>query len=117
MEIEKNNSSIDITFNLSEDEIQALVQYAINDILKKKIEKNSLKKIFYKITCGLESIKYRYITKNTIYVCKSHKYENNSIILKFSRKKWIVLKNDGTWSYVKNNNPDIVTKIRKGEFD
>ncbi len=111
---ENKDGSADYTFDLTQDEIQKLVEYAINDILEKKVKRKKQKKLFNKIINSLEVLKHRFITNQLVYICRDKKHNAQNIIIKFNRKDWAILKDDGTWKFVKSH-PNLVTKLRKGE--
>lgn len=68
---------------------------------------------FDKLANSVEKLKERYISASLAYICRNKKYDANGIIVKFNRKDWILIKNDGTWEHVKHKGKKTIKKLRE----
>jgi len=71
---------------------------------------------FYNFLTSIENLKKRYITNRQVYICRDKKRDPERIIVKFSRKHWILLKADGTWEYLESEGNKTVHMMRNGEI-
>ena len=67
--------------------------------------------MFKKLINSIEKLKVQHITKNLVYVCKNRKIDANAIVIKFNRKDWIVLHENGKWEAIEKDN-NTVNKLR-----
>lgn len=69
---------------------------------------------FNKMMSSLASINHITRTKSLAYVCRNRKENADGIIVKFNRKHWIIVRDDGTWDYIRSHGQKTVDEIKKG---
>ena len=83
-----------------------------DDITKEDYESRST--WFGKLINSLSPLNKITRTKSLAYICRNKKHNADGIVVKFNKKHWIIIKDDGTWDHIRSHGHSTVDKIRKG---
>ena len=101
----------EIRFSTKSEAIQAWNRYN-DDIMKGNYQAQST--WFGKLINSLSPLNKITRTKSLAYICRNKKHNADGIVVKFNKKHWIIIRDDGTWDHIRSHGHSTVDKIRKG---